>query len=240
MRKAMLAAAWLAVSAGAGLAQVEKVYTTEADLTFELVLSLQNPTVTNGLVNGSTEKASYTLYKIKNRTIIDLYAAERDLPAFSSQASLVWVGGNDGVVIRDPVNYPGGDKPIDMHFEGMDQADEDGAMVHAGTRKETVSGAVTKVSDSGKFQVAAAMEWGGAFELLSGMNKGSYKFFQPVDGVGYNDGEGVYLKSGKITVAGSCQTTPLPDIAGMHWPDGVSPIEGTITYKGRAVVDDGN
>lgn len=234
MKKAMLAAAWLVASAGAALAQ-GNAYTTEADLTFALVLSVQNPTLTNG----PTEKASYTVYKITNRTIMDLYTMEREMTAFSSQASLVWVGGDDGVVVRDPVNYPGVDVPIDMHLAGMDLDDEDGAMVHAGTRKEAVSGVVTKVSDGGKFQAAAAMEWGGAFELLSGMNKGSYKFFQPVDGVGYNDGEGVYLKSGKITVAGSCQTTPLPEI-GFHWADGVWPIEGTISYKGRAVVDNGN
>lgn len=232
MKKAMLAAAWLAVSAGAALAQ-GNAYTNEADLTFALVISVQNPTVTNG----PAEKASYTPYKVTNRTIMDLFTTERALPAFSDQAKLVWVGGEDGVVVRDPVNHLGVDVPIDMHLAGLDVTDEDGGMVYAGTRKETVSGPVTKISDSGKFQAAATMEWGGAFELLSGMNKGTYKFFQPVDGVGYADGAGVYLKSGKITVAGSCQTTPLPDITGMQWPDGVWPIEGTITYKGRAVAN---
>lgn len=206
-------------------------YDVVTDITIALTLTAQDGVVV--VTNGTrvTETSKMAQYKITNRTIIDATAVQGR--PFSPSAKLV-VARDGSIRVQDP---EGGhdDVSTGIFVAWMLPV---GDVPFAGMYSQTYANGIRKVRDSGKYITPSCLLLDGE-ALMVGLEKGSYKFVQPKDGVFpkdgggwafYEAGAGYWLYKGTITVAGPSEGMP-----NAGWLEGLWPIEGTIKYADRAV-----
>jgi hypothetical protein len=205
-------------------------YEVVTDITIALTLTAQDgaTTVTNG--TRVTQKAKLVQHKITNRTIIDATAVQGR--PFSPSAKLVAVDGE--ILVLDAA---GGHDPVStgIYVAWMLPGED---VPYAGVYTQTYANGIRKVRDGGKYVTPSCLLLGDE-PLMVGLEKGSYTFKQPKDGLFpaegggwqfYWDGAGYWLYKGEITVAGPSQGLP-----NSGWLEGMWPIEGKIKISDRAI-----